>query len=234
MQTLWQDLRYALRVLIKSPAFTSIAILTLALGIGANTAIFTIVYGVLLRPLPFPHPERLVQLAESYKAQAEEAGLDMRQFLQLQRYTQLFEHIAGYTGVGYNLAAPSGAEHLRGMPVSAKYFQTLGVSPALGRDFLPEEDFGEGHRVAILSYGVWMRRFGGDPRQIGQRILLTGEPFTVIGVMPRKFDPFGMEGSIDPGVPDVWTPLALVAKTAGSGGNISVLARLKPGGTPAQ
>ncbi|HLZ92636.1 MAG TPA: ABC transporter permease [Candidatus Acidoferrum sp.] len=234
MTALWQDLRYTLRVLRNSPGFTFVAVLTLALGIGANTAIFTVVYGVLLRPLPFPHSERIVQLVERYKAQSEEAGLDMSQFLSLQRYNQVFEHIAGYTGVGYNLAAVSGAEHLRGMPVSANYFQVLGIHPVFGRDFLPEEDLSEGRKVAILSYGLWLRRFAGDQRQIGQSVLLNGEPFTVIGVMPRNFDPFGLEGSIDPGAPDVWTPLALVAKTAGSGGNISVLARLKPAVTPAQ
>src|SRR2546423_3668309 len=234
MQTLWQDLRYAFRVLIKSPGFTSIAILTLALGIGANTAIFTIVYGVLLRPLPFPHSERIVQLVERYKAQFEEAGVDMRQFLQLEKYNDLFENIAGYTGVGYNLIAPSGAERLRGMPVSGNYFQVLGIHPVVGRDFLAEEDLGDGRRVVLLSYGLWMRRFGGDVHQIGQSVLLNGEPFTIIGVMPRNFDPFGMENSVNPGIPDVWTPLGLVAKTAGSGGNIGVLARLKPGVTPAQ
>src|SRR5215470_381325 len=119
MSNLGQDLRYASRTLRKSRGFTAVAILTLALGIGANTAIFTVVNGVLLRPLPFPRPERIVQLVESYKAESEEAGVDMRQFLQLQGYTQVFENIAGYTGIGYNLVAAGAADHLRGMPVSA-------------------------------------------------------------------------------------------------------------------
>jgi len=234
VKTLWQDIRYGLRVLAKAPAFTAIAVLTLALGIGANTAIFTVVYGVLLRPLPFPQPDRLVQLAQTYKGQTDEAGLDARQLKQLQQYGGPFEHIAGYTGVGYNLAAGTGAEHLRGMPVSAGYFSILEVQPLYGRDFLPEDDLGDGQRVAILSHSLWTRRFAADPSHIGQTVLLNGEPFTIIGVMPRDFDPYGLAGAIDPGAPDIWTPLALVAKTAGSGGNISVLARLKPGVTRAQ
>jgi putative ABC transport system permease protein len=237
---LWQDLRHALRTLRKSPGFAAIAILTLAFGIGANTAIFTVVYCVLFRPLPFPQPDRIVQLVETYKTHSEEAGVDMRQFLQLQQYaaqsSHVFEHIAGYTEVGYNLAAPSGAEHLRGMPVSADYFRLIGIRPVIGREFLPEEDTGEGRRVAILSYGLWTRRYAADRREIGQAILLNGEPFTVIGVMPRGFDPFGLEsaGAIDPGAPDVWTPLSLVAKTAATGGNIAVLARLYPRVTSTQ
>ncbi|MGA2096596.1 MAG: ABC transporter permease [Candidatus Acidiferrum sp.] len=237
MTTLWQDLRYGLRVLAKSPAFTIIAVLTLALGMGANTAIFAVVYGVLLRPLPFPQPERILALAESYKDLTDEMGLTARQLKSLRGYSDLFEHIAGYTSVGYNLASGNGAEHLRGMPVSAGYFSVLGVQPFLGRDFAPEEDRGDGQRVAIITYNLWKRRFGADPAQIGQKILLNGEPFTLIGVMPKGFShiPAAAEGALpDSGAPDVWTPLALVAKTAGSGENISALARLKPGVTPAQ
>jgi putative ABC transport system permease protein len=235
MMTLWQDLRYGLRVLAKSPAFTVIAILTLALGIGANTAIFTVVYGVLLRPLPFPEPDRIVQLVESYKEQSEEAGLDAPQLKQLQGYADLFQYTAGYSAVGYNLATGNSAEHLRGMPVSSSYFSVLGVRPLLGRDFTKEDDGGNGQRVAIISYGLWARRFASDPAQIGQKMLLNGEPFTLIGVMPRGFSSVAPAGDLpDSGAPDVWTPLALVANTVGSGGNISVLARLKPGVTSAQ
>src|SRR5580704_16029883 len=119
MTTLWQGSRYGLRVLAKSPAFTLVSTLTLALGIGANTAIFTVVYGVLLRPLPFPEPDRIVQLVESYKEQSEEAGLDFGQLKQLQGYSDLFQHMAGYSAVGYNLATGNSAEHLRGLPVSS-------------------------------------------------------------------------------------------------------------------
>jgi putative ABC transport system permease protein len=228
MRGIWQDLRYAIRVLAKSPGFTAVAVLTLALGIGANSAIFTVVYGVLLRPLPFPQPERIVQLAETFRADSDEMDVTWKQLENLREYGQLFEHVAGYTDVGFNLATGSEAEHVRGVPASAEYFQVFGVHPAFGRDFLPEEDRGEGQRVAILSHALWMRRFGGDPGVIGRKVLLSGDAYTVIGLMPAGFDPRA-NSELNPGIrADVWVPLALVAKSAGSGENIGVIARLKP------
>jgi putative ABC transport system permease protein len=151
MATFWHDLRYGLRVLAKAPGFTVVAVLTLALGIGADTAVFTVVYGVLLRPLSFPHPERLVQLAESYKQLTDEMSLTATELRHLQQYGQLFEGITGFTEVGYNLATGNGADHLVGMPVSSEYFRVLGIQPELGRDFLDEDDQGNGQRVAIIS-----------------------------------------------------------------------------------
>ena len=234
MRSIWQDLRYAIRVLAKSPGFTAVAVLTLALGIGANTAIFTVVYGVLLRPLPFPQPDRIVQLAETYRADSDEMDLSWNELEHLREYGQLFEHIAGYTDVGFNLATGTEAEHVRGVPASAEYFQVLGVHPAFGRDFLPEEDRGEGQRVAILSHELWMRRFGGHGEVIGRKILLSGDAFTVIGVMPAGFDPRA-NSELNPGTrADVWVPLALVAKSAGSGENLAVVARLRPTVTTGQ
>jgi putative ABC transport system permease protein len=228
MNTLWQDLRYAIRTLGKNKGFTAIAVLTIALGIGANTAIFTVVYGVLLRPLPFPQPDCIVQLAETYQAESDEMSVTWNQLERLRDFSQLFEHIAGYTDVGFNLATGNEAEHVRGVPASAEYFQVLGVHPALGRDFLPEEDRGDGLRVAILSHELWLRRFGGDAAIIGQKILLNGDAYTVIGLMPAGFDPRA-NSELNPGVrADVWVPLALVAKSAGSGENIGVIARLRP------
>jgi putative ABC transport system permease protein len=235
MTTLWQDLRYGLRVLARSPSFTIVSILTLALGIGANTAIFTIVYGVLLRPLPFPEPDRIVALAESYKQQTDELRLTAPQLRRLQDYKDAFEHIVGTASVGYNLAVGNSADHLRGMPVSDSYFRVLGVQPFLGRDFTSEDDAGDGQRVTIISHSLWSRRFGADPSQIGKKILLNGEPYTLIGVMPRGFFAFTASGPLpDNAATEVWTPLALVAQAVGNGSNISVLARLKPGVTPAQ
>jgi predicted permease len=234
MRSIWQDLRYAIRVLAKSPGFTVVAVLTLALGIGANTAIFTVVYGVLLRPLPFPQPDRIVQLAETSREDSDEMDLSWNELEHLREYGQLFEHTAGYTDVGFNLATGNDAEHVRGVPASAEYFQVLGMHPALGRDFLPEEDRGEGQRVAILSHELWTRRFGEDPAVIGRKILLSGDAYTLIGVMPAGFDPRS-NSELNPGArADVWVPLALVAKTAGSGENIAVLARLKATVTTAQ
>jgi putative ABC transport system permease protein len=231
MGTVWQDLRYAIRLLAKSPGFTLVAVLTLALGIGANTAIFTVVYGVLLRPLPFPQPDRIVQLAETYRADSDEMDLSWDELKHLREYGKLFEHIAGYTDVGFNLATGNEAEHIRGVPASAEYFQVLGVHPNFGREFIPDDDRGEGQRVAILSHELWMRRFGGDPAVIGRKILLSGDAYTVIGLMPAGFDPRA-SSELNPGIrADAWVPLALVAKTAGSGENISVIARLKPGVT---
>ena len=234
MRSIWQDLRYAIRVLVKSPGFTAVAVLTLALGIGANTAIFTVVYGVLLRPLPFPQPDRIVQLAETYRTDSDEMDLSWNELEHLREYSQLFEQIAGYTDVGFNLATGTEAEHVRGVPASAEYFQVLGVHPALGREFLPEEDRGDGQRVAILSHELWMRRFGGRREVIGRKILLSGDAFTVIGVMPAGFDPRA-NSELNPGTrADVWVPLALVAKSAGSGENLAVIARLKPTATSGQ
>src|SRR5258708_9279283 len=172
MSTIWQDLRYAIRVLAKSPGFTVVAVLTLALGIGANTAIFTVVYGVLLRPLPFPESDRIVQLAESYQTLSDEMSVSAKQLASLQEYRKLFEHIAGDTDVVFNLAAGNEAEHVRGVPASAEYFQVLGVHPALGRDFLPQEDRGGGQRVAVLSHSLWRRRLGGNPEAVGLKVFL--------------------------------------------------------------
>ncbi|HXN95287.1 MAG TPA: ABC transporter permease [Candidatus Acidoferrales bacterium] len=234
MRSIWQDLRYATRVLAKSPGFAAVAVLTLALGIGANTAIFTVVYGVLLRPLPFPQPDRIVQLAEAFREDSDEMDLSWNELEHLREYGQLFEHIAGYTDVGFNLATGTEAEHVRGVPASAEYFQVLGVRPALGRDFLPEEDRGEGQRVAILSHELWLRRFGGEPGLIGRKILLSGDAYTVVGVMPTGFDPRA-NSELNPGTrADVWVPLALVAKSAGSGENLAVIARLNSTVTTAQ
>ena len=229
-----QDFRFAFRTLRKSPGFTTIAVLTVALGIGANTAIFTVVYGVLFRPLPFPEPGRIVELVEMDQGQSGEMDLTATQLQRLREFGQPFEHITGWTDVGFNVVAGNSAEHVRGTPVSADYFQVLGVHPEVGREFLPEEDRGEGQRVAILSHALWKRRFAGELSTIGQKVLLSGEAYTVIGVMPADFDPRGYS-DINPGLPvDVWVPLALVAKTAGSGENIEVLARLKPGVRPPQ
>ena len=234
MKSLWQDIHFGLRVLAKSPGFTATAVLTLALGMGANTAVFTVVYGVLLRPLPLPEPDRVVQLASTYKDQTSGMSLTSNQLRRLNDYASPFQYIAGITEVGYNFSVGNNAVHLRGMPAGADYFRVLGIAPEIGRDFVAADDVGEGQHVAVVTYNLWQHYLAADPNPIGKSILLNGEPFTVVGVMPRNFPTIGQADSPDSGAPDVWTPLALVAKTMGSGENLDVLARLKPSVTPAE
>ena len=221
MDSIVQDLRYSIRTLLKSPGFTSVAVLTLALGIGTNTAIFSVVYGVILRPLPYPQPDRIVQLGRTYHGEPEMTSFEYRAFEFWRDHDQVFQHIAGATSVGFDLAGGSEPAHVDGMRVSADYFQVFGIRPGMGRDFLPEEDRPGGERVAILSNGLWKRCFGGDSGLIGRAILLDGEPHTVIGVMPPGF--------LDVNRTEVWTPLAPVATTIGSGSNIAIMGRLKTG-----
>ena len=227
LETLLQDLRFAFRVLRKSPGFAATVVITLALGIGANTAIFSIVYGVVFRPLPYPDPQRIIELTESSPRGTDEEDVTYQELQFLQEHGSPFQFLTGYTVQGYNLSVGNKTERVKGQPVSTDYFHVLGTQPLLGRDFLAEEDTGDGAHVAILSYGTWKTQMGGDRETIGRAITLDGEPFTVIGVMPP-----GLEASVDPILPgdtDVWTPLALAGQTAGSGQNIEVLGRLRPG-----
>jgi predicted permease len=228
LETLLQDLRFAFRVLRKSPQFALTVVITLALGIGVNTAVFSIVYGVIFRPLPYPQPQQIVQLTESSPRGADEEDVTYQELQFLKQRSSAFQFLAGYTVQGYNLgAAGSKTERVKGLPVSADYFSVLGIKPFLGRDFLPEENRGAGAHVAVLSYGIWKRQTGGDPEIVGGTITLDGEPFSVIGVMPP-----GLEATVDPilpGATDVWTPLALVAQTAAQGENVAVLGRIRQG-----
>jgi putative ABC transport system permease protein len=229
---LLQDLRYALRQLHKSPGFTAIAVITLALGIGANTAIFSIVYGVVFRPLPYPQPQRIVELTESSPRGSDEKDVTYQELQFLQEHSSAFQFLTGYTVQGYNLGLGNKTERVKGQPVSTDYFHVLGIRPLLGRDFLVADNIGNGAHVAVLSYEIWQKQMGGDRAIIGRTVMLDGEPFTVIGVVPP-----GLEASVDPILPgdtDVWTPLALVSQTAGSGQNIEVLGRLGPGLSLAQ
>ena len=232
LETLLQDLRFAFRVLRKSPGFAITVVITLALGIGANTAIFSIVYGVVFRPLPYPNPQRIVELTESSPRGSDEKDVTYQEMQFLLEHGSPFQFLTGYTVQGYNLSVGNKTERVKGQPVSTDYFHVLGINPLLGRDFLAEENTGDGAHVAILSYGIWQTQMDGDRETIGRSITLDGEPFTVIGVMPP-----GLESSVDPILPgetDVWTPLALVGQTAGSGQNIEVLGRLRSGLSLAQ
>jgi predicted permease len=220
MNSLLQDVRFGLRMLGKNPGFTAVAVTTLALGIGANTAIFSVVNGVLLRPLPYPEPERVVEISRTYRGELQMSNFSAAQFDFWKSHRDPFQFLAAGTGVGFNLAGGSRPERIRALRVSGEYFRVLGVSPARGRDFLPEEDRPGGPNVAVLNHGLWTRNFGADPHVIGGTILLDGESFTVMGVMPVGFE------SLPP--VDLWTTIGQVAQTIGSGSNYEVIGRLKP------
>ncbi|MEO6726467.1 MAG: ABC transporter permease, partial [Blastocatellia bacterium] len=188
MQTLWQDLRYCARMLMKKPGFTLIAVLTLALGIGANTAIFTVVNAALLRPLPYAQPDRLVHLFETTPqknyGQREASYPDFQDW----RQNQVFDGMALYRGGGgLMLNTPDGSERIDAGIVSANFFAVLGVAPQLGRAFQDDEDKQGAGRVVLLSHSFWQRHFNGDAKVIGQSIVLSDNNYTVIGVLPPNF-----------------------------------------------
>jgi predicted permease len=237
-QTL-QDTRYTLRQLRNSPGFTITAILMLALGIGATTAIFSIVEGVLLRPLPFPDPDRLVVLGDilegsncAFCAQSRVTAPDIRNYL---RDTQSFTNLGGYQGTGFELSGTGDPVSLNATRMSGEVFAALRVAPLLGRAFTQQED--EQHQqVAVLSYGMWRSHFQGDAKILGVKILLDRKPYTVIGVMPRNFEFPLMPGHLN--YSELWVPLSLQPEefTAGSAAswNFRMVGRLKPGVTTAQ
>ena len=164
MHTLWQDIRYGMHMLLKSPGFTLVAVVALALGIGANTAIFSLVYAVLLRPLPYKNPERLVMMWQTNLRQGiGQDSVAAPNFLDWREQSQSFEHMAAYRGQSFNLTVGDKPEQLPGAVVSASFFQVLGVKAALGRIPQTEVDQPGGNLVAVLSHGLWQRHFGADP-----------------------------------------------------------------------
>jgi putative ABC transport system permease protein len=226
---LTQDIRYALRVLAKNPAFTIIAVVALALGIGANSAIFSVVDAVLFRPLPFKHPEQLVMLWEN----AAHLGFPRNtpspaNFLDWRKQAQSFTGMAAMAERSFNLTGVGEPERLEGRRVSANLFELLGVSARLGRTFVPEDDK-PGTHVVLLSHSLWQRRFGSDPGAVGRALTLNGESFTVVGVMPPFVQLPGFENRND----QLWVPIAFPAEEATERGNhfLEVIARLKPGVT---
>src|ERR1043166_7671858 len=217
------DLRYALRMLAKSPAFTFVAVVTLGLAIGANTAIFSVVNAVLLRPLPYPQSEQLVRVFGTQPT-LPEAPSSPANFLEWRTENEAFEHIATYIGKGFNLTGTDKPERVIGARVSYDLFQLLRGQPVLGRDFAADEDRDGAERVVILSYDFWQHRFAGDRNAIGQTIKLSDQTYTIVGVRPRGFA-FPSTRS------QVWTPIAFnAAERATRDTNfIDVVARLKPG-----
>src|SRR5690242_6807514 len=182
-----QDLAYAVRQLARTPAFTAIATLTLALGIGATTAIFSAVRSVVLRPFPFAHPERVVSVTERW--QGSEGDVSDGNFVDWYAGQTSFEHLAAEQFADFTLTDGSSADRLTGALVTKDFFAVFGVRPALGRIFSPEEDEPGGDGVVVLSDALWRTHFGADRRIVGQQVQLNGRPRTVIGVMPPSFDP---------------------------------------------
>ena len=231
MNTLWQDARYGMRMLRKSPGFTLVAIFALALGIGANSAIFSVVNAMMLRPLPYADPDRLVvvwetnpNLSSTFLRTHNEAS--PANFRDWREQNTVFESIGAYRWNTFNLTGTDSPEQLLGNRATASLFRTLGVKPLVGRTFTEEEDAAGAARTVVLSYGLWQRRFGGDPAVVGKQITLDAESHTVVGVMPQAFE--FPNASVE-----LWTPLALDARGAARRGAhyLYTRARLKPGVT---
>jgi putative ABC transport system permease protein len=227
VQTLWQDLRYALRMLAKAPGFAAVAILTLALGIGANTAIFSVIDSVLLKSLPYPQADRLVVLDEHELHAEENLSVAWPNFLDWRDQNRSFLAAAGYRQDHFSFSGPHEPVLLRGGQVTAPFFSLLGGKPLLGRTFTDAEDKPGANRTVVLGYSLWRNRLGGDPEILGKSVTLGDIPYAVIGVMPPDFRffqqaedfyiPLGLEGS-NPGRTD-----------RGNHEGIRVLARLRPG-----
>jgi predicted permease len=241
-----QDVRYAVRVLLRTRSFTLVAVLTLALGIGANAAIFSLVDAVMLRPLPYAAPDRLVSIWEA-RVKAGPANLSTRgtsfsgkadpgrmpvapaNFVEYRRDLQAFSGMAGVSGSSKNLTGSGSPERLIGEEVTHEYFDVLGTAPSSGRVFSAAEDRPDGHPVVVISDGLWRRRFGADPRMLAQIVSLDSNPYEVIGIMPAAFQPATGFGSTD--AVDFWVPAAYPADLLANHGDheIRVVARLKPG-----
>jgi predicted permease len=238
METLFQDIRFGLRQLLRKPGFAALAIISMALGIGANTSIFSLLDTVLFRPLPVHEPSRLVQL---FGTLHKGADVTLSSYLNYKDYRDrntVLSGLSAYSFVIGSLSHGGKNERVSGYLVTGNYFDLLGVKPALGRGFLPEEDASPGsHPVAILSYGCWERRFGSNPAIVGQTVQFNGHPFTVVGVAPKGFT--GTEVAF---MPEMWIPMMMAAvMEPGSSwlqrrasDNLFVVGRLKPGVTEAQ
>ena len=228
MNTFLQDLRYGARRLVAAPAFTTVVVLTLALGIGANTAVFSVVNAVLLRPLPYREPERLVTINHFYPSlNSLEAPVSAPGFVDYRDRTRVFSGVAVQAGWAPNLTGRSDPERLNGTRVSALYFSTLGVPAAHGRTLLPEEDQPGRNRVVVLSDGLWRRLFAASPGAVGSTIQFNGETYEVVGVMPPGFRDFFGRAT------ELWSPLALPPERYTSNERttewLNLTARLKPG-----
>jgi putative ABC transport system permease protein len=230
MDSLLQDIRYGLRTLFKKPGFTAIAVLTLAMGIGANGMMFSSIDALILRPLPFLDVERMVAIWETKPQQSiTRKYISPADYRDFKSQNQVFDEVASYQFLSVNLTGSGEPELIRGFMVTPGFFKVVGVKAAAGRTFLPEEEEPGRDQVVILSYGLWQRRFGADPNILGSKITLDGKGYTVVGIMPSDFN-FPQGGS------ELWTPLAMTTAQLSqrSGISLNVLGRLKPDVTLAQ
>lgn len=230
LELLVQDLRFGLRMLRKSPGFAAIAVVTLALGIGANTAIFSVVNGVLLRPLPYEDPGRLINLFNTAPSRGlDYFGASPPDFRTLRENNRTLAGVSALSTNSFNLTGTGQPERLRAAAVSVEYFKTLGVKPVIGRDFLSQEERWGSHRVVIVSDGFWRSHLGADSAIQGKTLRLDGEAYDVVGVMPRSF--YTAEA------PQFWVPMAFKPKDSFDSHNnyfLTMIGRLKPGVTPQQ
>jgi putative ABC transport system permease protein len=225
LDQLAQDIRYAFRVMRRNPGFSVAAALTFALGIGASTAIFSVVHGVLLRPLPYADPDRLVVLWESQPARGNDRNVvSVPNFEAWRSRARSFDRIAAMVPLPATIAGGSSAEHVMGAEVSPGYFEMLGVAPALGRTFAAREERDGGADVVVLSDGFWRSHFGADPRVVGRALRLDGRPHTVVGVMPPSFDPPRFAWLNDQAF---WRPFGPTDNNRGWGRFLLVVARVK-------
>lgn len=228
---MFQDLRYGIRMLLKHKGFTAIAVLTLALGIGANTAMFSVLNTYLFRTLPYPNSERLVRVWRT-SPHSQTWPHSPANFMAMREKNNIFDQTVVFNGIGPNLVEDGvSAERLQGLAVTADFFPALGVQPEMGRWFTAEEDQPGANQVMVLSDRFWQRRFGGDPNIIGRTLQLDGEAIKVVGVMPPNFEHPLLWGTVD-----VWRPIAFAADQRQNRGNnyLRMFARLKPGVTPEQ
>ena len=233
MGSLLQDLRYSVRMLIKKPGFTLIAVMTLSLGIGANTAIFSVVNGVLLQPLPYKEPGRLVRVYSEFPTMnLRKFWVSPPEFMEIQKEAKSWESIGAWAASGANIATTGEPIRVTSTSITRTLIETLGVQPALGRNFTPEEDLVGGPNAAIISHALWQRAFAGQSDIIGKQIRINARPFNVVGVMQQGyvFPP----GSNDP--VDVWTPFQFDPANPGGRGNhyLNLIGRLKQGTTVEQ
>ena len=231
-ERLLQDIRYALRILRKSPAFTVVAVLTLALGIGANTAVFSVVYAVLFRPLPYKDAAHLVVLNET-TPKVGVVSVSYPNFLDWRSQSHAFSEMAALHNVAFNLAGVTEPESISGEAVSPNFLPMMGIRPALGRDFLPSEEKAGTAPVVLLSYSLWQSHLGGDPNVIGRSITLDGRSFIIVGVLPSDY--------LSPSKTDVLLPIGVWATNnseeafeRGNRGDMTIIGRLAPGVTLAQ